>query len=64
MPTDVPDDLKKLFERFEPLPERIERNKRRLTLFFGAYATLSSFLVAVAVVTGTFLALAFIAGRT
>lgn len=63
MPTGLPDDLKALFKRFEPLHERIERNRRRLTLFFGAYATLTSFLVAVAVVTGAYLALLLVAFR-
>lgn len=51
------------FARFEPLPQRVERNRRRLWLFLSCYVMLSSVLVAVSLVSGVYLAVLLVAVR-
>ncbi len=49
MPSDVSTDREELFRRFQPLPDRATRNRRRLWTYMFWYAALSSILVAIAV---------------
>ncbi|MCL2503084.1 MAG: M48 family metalloprotease [Coriobacteriia bacterium] len=46
-----------LIKRFQPLPERIKRNRRRTAWFMMLYVAISSFLVAASVVLGVGLTL-------
>lgn len=56
-------ELARIFRRFEPLPERIERNRRRLRAYLILFVTLSSFLVALSLVMGSYLTLLLFALR-
>lgn len=56
-------ELERIFRRFEPLPERIERNRRRLRAYLILFVTLSSFLVALSLVMGSYLTLLIFALR-
>ncbi len=58
-----PATRKAIFDRFEPLPQRAERNRRRLRIYMALYVTLSSALVAIALVGGVYLAVALVALR-
>ena len=57
------DGMERARLRCEPILPRVDRNRRRLTAFLIAYVTLSSVLVATALVGGVYLAMALVAIR-
>lgn len=60
MPTDLSADREALFKHYQPLPDRAVRNRRRLWGYMLLYATLSSAIVAIAVMVGLMFALVMI----
>ncbi|NTW29233.1 MAG: M48 family metalloprotease [Coriobacteriia bacterium] len=59
MPADPIRDRSAMFDRFEPLPERAQRNRKRLRNFLVVYVALSSVLVVLALHASVFLVLLF-----